>query len=166
MLNTIKIFGVLALSLSISTMVHAQNDDTSKNLMIDCQDKKGTTVQVYSNSDGDLYGPPYTNNVTLEEAVNSNIRVEIRYGNDEYTYAENILTVADGAGQVALQGFATDGLGVFAEVFNFYFEHEGWYLVGDFTIPGKDYRGVRDYREGDLYTFNSPNKMKCNLPYL
>jgi hypothetical protein len=116
-------------------------------------------VTLRGDIDGDI---PETFNSVPKNIFNNNHNVEIDYQGTTFKYNQYISVSTDGLGQDIFQSFYEKYLSGISENLNFYYEHEGGYLVGSFKIPmvyGADIP-ADDYIFGSEYTFDY-EAMKC-----
>jgi hypothetical protein len=98
------------------------------------------------------------------ELLSKKNTMKIRKGSKVYTYSQNVIIMADGAGNDAVQVLVVDDFGPLTPVVEFTFEHEGAYLSGYYSLPkeGVDLENDRLYpsKFGEKVNFK---EMYCNV---
>jgi hypothetical protein len=114
----------------LSQISQASNPLQLEGDYLHCWDGK-TELAFYP--DGDVLDYDST---PLEILSKKNV-MKIRTNGKTYTYSQNVIIMADGAGNDAVQVISTDSFGPFTPVVEFTFEHEGAYLNGFYSIPNE-----------------------------
>ena len=124
----------------------------------------------YFCSDGEVIveifkGGPIPEEFDFDSSIfKNNHIIKITTQNNVLEFTDFVISTSDGAGQESYQVFVQDRLAPLKMVVDFYFEHEGGYLVGSFLeILNFAEEGVKAYNFefGDTYQFDED--MKCKM---
>lgn len=104
---------------------------------------------------------------SLVELLSKKNIVKIRTNDQVYSYTQDIVIMADGYGNDAVQALVVDRFGPISAVMQFTFEHEGGYLDGFYALPksGVNLQSDRLFEE-NFQEAKSFENMLCNSSLL